>query len=126
MGLIIQTQACLTRKPVPFSPNREGQVRPYGGGDLNAKLRSLNFIQEAMGSQGGCLSRTDSCSKEGLRKANVVQEDREKKSESDCSVKMKGNKGLAWIRPGVSSGPKRSLVPHDSLERCDVFFSFYR
>lgn len=73
-------------------------MRPYGGGELNAKLRSLNFIQKAMGSHGGCLSRTDSCSKEGLRKANVVQEGREKKSESGCSIKAKGSRGLAWLR----------------------------
>lgn len=79
-----------------FPPDRKGQVRTYGGGALNAKLRNVNFIQEAMGSQGGCLSRRESHSKVGFRKANVVQEGREK-SGGDCSVRVRGSRGLAWI-----------------------------
>lgn len=73
-------------------------MRPYGGGASNAKLSSPYFIQEAMGSQGGCLSKGDLCSKVSFRKANVVQESREKKSGNGCSVRVEGSRGLAWIR----------------------------
>lgn len=50
-----------------------------------------------MGSHGRCLSRRDSWSKVGFRKANVVQEGRKKKSGNGCSVRVKGSRGVAWI-----------------------------